>query len=287
MAKNRRERPRRGEKGEARARRLRRFTVGCGVLTAVAFVVLVGSQLVRLGDKNHVHPPAPHGGQVVALGRGDAHYHAELVVEPTGVARLYPLGKNLSDPVPVESQFIIARARPAGSGEEHEFVFRPDPSAVAADGRATAFLGRLPGDAVAARVAIWVNGLRIRGEAFDFEVGWDTGRPDEEVRAAYEADQRRIYLTAGGKYTEADIAASGRTTAAAKYHGHRAAHGEAARPGERVCPITGFRSMAALVWPVAGEDYLFCCQPCMDEFVMLAKDRPSEVRRPADYVRGQ
>jgi hypothetical protein len=286
MAKKRRERPRRGEKGEARARRLRRFTVGCGVLTAVAFVVLVGSQLLRLGDRNHAHPPAPHGGQVVVLGRGDAHYHAELVVEPTGAARLYPLGKDLSDPVAVEPQLLVAKARPAG-GEEHEFVFRPDPGALDADGRATAFLGRLPGEAVAARVTVRVAGFRVRGESFDFEVGWDAGRSEEEVRAAYEADQRRIYLTAGGKYTEADIAASERTTAAAKYRGHRAAHGEAARRGERVCPITGFRSVAALVWRVAGEDYLFCCQPCMDEFVTLAKDRPGEVRRPGDYVKRQ
>lgn len=287
MAKKRQERPRRGEKSEARARRLRRFSVGCGVLTAVAFVVLVGGQLLRLGDRDHAHPPAPHGGQVVALGRGAAHYHVELVVEPTGAARLYALGKELADAVPAESQLLVAGAQAAGSGEEHEFVFRPDPGALAADGRPTAFLGRLPGDAVAARVTVRVKGLRIRGEAFDFEVNWDAGRPDDEVRAAYEADQRRIYLTAGGKYTDADIAASARTTAAAKYRGHRAAHGEAARPGERVCPVTGFRVMAALAWRVAGEDYLFCCQPCVDEFVMLAKDRPGEVRRPADYVKRQ
>ena len=285
MAKKRWEKPRRGEKSEARARRLRRFTVGCGVLTAIAGVVLIGSQLIHLRRGDHVHPPAPHGGPVVALGRGEDHYHAELVVEPSGAARLYTLGKELADSVPAESQFIVAKVRPAGSGEDHEFVFRPDPGAVAADGRATAFLGRLPGDAVAARVTIRVKGLRIRGEAFDFEVNWDAGRPDEEVRAAYEADQRRIYLTAGGKYTEADIASSARTTASVKYRGHRAAHSEAARPGERVCPITGFRAVAALVWRIAGEVYLFCCQPCIDEFVLLAKDRPGDVRPPGDYVR--
>lgn len=284
MAKKRREKSRWGEKAEARARRLRRFTVGCGGLTALAFAALVGSQIVRRGHGDHPHPAAPHGGRVVALGVGDAHYHAELVVEPGGAVRLYPLGKDLAESVPVESQLVVATATPAGSGEGHEFVLRPAPGAGEAGGRTTALLGRLPGGAVAGRLAVRVRALRIGGEAFDFEVAWDAGRPDAEVTAAYEADQRRIYLTAGGKYTEADIAASGRTTAAAVYRGHRAGHGDPARPGERVCPVTGFRASGVLVWRVSGEKYVFCCQPCIDEFVVLAKERPGEVRGPGAYV---
>ena len=283
MARKRREGPHAGKKGEARARRLRRFSIGCGVLTASALVALVVAQTIHFGGRNHAHAAAPHGGQVVALVRGDVHYHAELVVEPTGAARLYPLGKELSESVPVEPQHLLVKARPNGVGEEQEFVFRPDPEAAAGGGRTTTFVGRLPGEAVAARVTVRVEGLRIRGEAFDFEFGWDFGRPEEEVRAAYEADQQRIYLTAGGKYTDADIAAAARTTASAKYRGHHAAHA-AARPGERVCPMTGFRAADALAWRIAGEDYLFCCQPCMDEFVMVAKERPSDVRRASDYV---
>ena len=287
MAKKRRETLRWSERREARARRIRRFSVGCGVLTAIAFVVLVASQLIRRGEKDHSHPPAPHGGQIAVLGRGAAHYHAELVVEPSGAARLYTLGREVTEEVPVETQLVVARARTGGAGEEHEFIFRPDPGAIAGDGRVRAFLGRVPGEAVAARVTVQITGLRIGGEKFDFEVSWDSGRSDEEVRAAYDADQRRIFLTAGGKYTEADIASSARVTASAKYRGHRATHAEAAKPGERVCPITGFRAFDALVWRIGGEEYLFCCQPCIDDFVLLAKDRPGEVRPPRDYVRGQ
>lgn len=285
MAKKRRDASRWAARREARARRVRRFSVGCGVLTAIAFVVLVASQLIRRGEKDHTHPPAPHRGQIAVLGRGDAHYHAELVVEPSGAARLYTLGKDATEEVPAPPQLIVARARPAGSGEEHEFVFRPDPGALAADGRARAFLGRLPGEAIAARLRVRVSGLRLGGEKFDFEVSWDFGRSDGEVRAAYEADQQRIYLTAGGKYTEADIASSARRTASSRYSGHRATHADAAKPGERVCPITGFRAFDALAWRVGGEEYLFCCQPCIDDFVSLAKDRPGDVRRPSDYVR--
>lgn len=284
MAKKRRDKPRPSEKSEARARRLRRFSVGCGVLTAIAFVVLVGSQLVHFGTRDHAHPPAPHGGQVIALMRGDAHYHTELVVEPSGAARLYALGKELTESVPVEPQLIVAKVRRNGSGEDHEFVFRPDPGAVAGDGRTTAFLGRLPSEAIAARGNVRVEGFRIGRETLDFELTWDAGRSDEEVRAAYEADQRRIYLTAGGKYTEADITASARATASVKYRGHRASHGATVRPGDRLCPITGFKAMATVGWRIDGGDYLFCCQPCIDEFVMLAKDRPADMRPPSDYM---
>ena len=282
MAKKRRDRSDRGHREAARARRLRRFSVGCGLLTALAFVLLVAGQLVRSGRGEHAHPPGPHGGKLVVLGRGDAHYHAELLVEPSGVVRLYTLGNDASEAVAAEPQLLMAKARPAGAEGEQDLVFRP---VAGPGGSATEFLGRIPSEAVAARVQVRVAGLKIRGEAFDFAVSWESGRTDAEVRAAYEADQRKLYLTAGEKYTAADIAATGRTTAAAKYRGHPPAHGDPARPGERVCPVTGLKAAEVLVWWIGGEQYLFCCQPCIDEFVSLAKDRPAEVRPPATYVR--
>jgi hypothetical protein len=218
-----------GEKSEERARRLRRFSVGCGVLTALGFVVLIASQVFHRGGE-HGHPVAPHGGRVVSLERGDAHYHAELVVEPSGVVRLYLLGPDPTVALPIESQLIIAKIKPDDSGEVHDVVIRTDPAATTVDGQTTALIGRLPGEAVAQRFVFRVQGLRVRGESFDFDITWEAGE-GTEMAVAYEADQRRIYLSAGGKYTEADIAASGRTTAAARYRGHRAGHGTQLRSG--------------------------------------------------------
>jgi YHS domain-containing protein len=54
-----------------------------------------------------------------------------------------------------------------------------------------------------------------------------------------------------------------------------------------VCPITGLRATAEYLWRVDGEHYVFCCQPCIDEFVTLAKDRPTDVRRAVEYVKRQ
>jgi hypothetical protein len=35
---------------------------------------------------------------------------------------------------------------------------------------------------------------------------------------------------------------------------------------------------------VGGKQYMFCCPPCIDEFVKLAKEHPEQVRDPAGYV---
>jgi YHS domain-containing protein len=36
---------------------------------------------------------------------------------------------------------------------------------------------------------------------------------------------------------------------------------------------------------VGGKTYEFCCPPCVEEFVKLAKEQPEEVKEPADYVK--
>jgi hypothetical protein len=285
MARDRRNRERWSQRVEAKARRLKWFSLGCAAVTAAALAVVIAVQLLPHQWGDHAHPASPHGGQIVSLERGSLHYHAEILVEPTGTVRLYPLGEDPAKPFAAELQHIVAVVRPDGAADDYDLLLRPDPGTGSPGGRTTAFVGRLPADAVAARLLIRVPALRIGGESFAFEVSWSAGRSAEEVAEAYEAEQRRIYLTPGGKYTEGDIAASGRATAAAKYRGRHSKHETLARPGDQVCPITGFKASAAVVWPVSGEVYQFCCQPCIDDFVLLAKERPAEIRKPEDYTR--
>jgi hypothetical protein len=97
-------------------------------------------------------------------------------------------------------------------------------------------------------------------------------------------EARRLYLIPGGKYTEADIAMNGRTTSAEKYRGFRSSHA-VSRTGDRVCPVTGTRADPRCVWIIGGREYQFCCPPCIDEFVRLAKEEPERVREPGDYLR--
>jgi hypothetical protein len=101
-----------------------------------------------------------------------------------------------------------------------------------------------------------------------------------------DADERELYLTAWGKYTEADIAANGWRTASGAYPGFRADHDIDPQPGDPVCPITRTKADPRCRWVVGGHMYTFCCPPCIDEFVQLAKTEPDRLRPPGEYVRG-
>jgi YHS domain-containing protein len=54
--------------------------------------------------------------------------------------------------------------------------------------------------------------------------------------------------------------------------------------GEPICPITRTRANARFAWVIGGRRYLFCCPPCIDEFVQQAKAAPASLRPPEAYV---
>lgn len=96
-------------------------------------------------------------------------------------------------------------------------------------------------------------------------------------------EQRKLYLTPGGLYTQADVQANGSTTAAQKFAEFRANHDFSPRPGDRICPVTRTKANPACTWIIGGREYQFCCPPCIDEFLQLAKDSPEQVLPPAEY----
>jgi hypothetical protein len=99
-----------------------------------------------------------------------------------------------------------------------------------------------------------------------------------------EAEQRELYLTPAGKYTLADIEANGRILPAQRYRGFRARHDINPELGDRLCPVTRTKANSACTWIIDGREYEFCCPPCIDEFVRLAKERPESIQRPEAYV---
>jgi hypothetical protein len=38
-------------------------------------------------------------------------------------------------------------------------------------------------------------------------------------------------------------------------------------------------------WVVGGKTFEFCCPPCVDEFVKLAKENPNDVKEPGAYIK--
>ena len=94
---------------------------------------------------------------------------------------------------------------------------------------------------------------------------------------------RKLYLTPGGKYTEADIKANGGMTAAQKFKGLRPEHNHNPQPADKICPISRTKANPKFTWVVGGKSYEFCCPPCVDEFLTKAKEKPDEILEPDAY----
>jgi hypothetical protein len=231
----------------------------------------------------HAHKPGAHGGNVVAIGRDN--YHAEAVFEAGGTVRLFTLGKDEAKVEEVDLQVLTAFARPEGAAEAVAFKILPVPQPGDAPGKTSQLVGRLPRDIAGRKVEVTVPALRIGGErfrlAFTSPEGHDEGMPAKVA----DEKERQLYLTPGGKYTQADIKANGGMTASEKFQGRTSAHDAHPRRGERICPVTATKANPEFTWVVGGKTYQFCCPPCVDEFVKTAKEHPEEIKDPGDYVK--
>jgi YHS domain-containing protein len=235
-------------------------------------------------DGEHAHKPGGHGGNVVEIGRDN--YHAEAVFEKGGAVRLYLLGKDEAKVHEAESQTLTAYARAEGATEAVPVTFRPAPQPGDGEGKTSLFLGKLPADLVGRQVEVTVPSIRINGERFRFAFASAAAAHDEGMpERLADAEERQLYLTPGGKYTEADIRANGGMTAAQKFQGQTASHDLKPRPGDKVCPVTLTKANPKFSWVVGGKTYQFCCPPCVDEFVKAAKEQPDQVKGPGEYVK--
>jgi hypothetical protein len=234
------------------------------------------------GDTDHAHKPSAHGGIIVPIGRDN--YHAEAVFETGGGLRLYTLGKDESKVLEVEAQPLTGYVKPDGAMEATSFVLKAEPQPGDAPGKTSQFVGKLPREVWGKPVEVTIPSLRIGGERF--RVGFkSTATAHGEAMPPKVADEaeRKLYLTAGGKYTEADIQANGSVTASERFKGFKAEHDLKPKPGDKVCPITDTKANPKVSWVVGGTTYEFCCPPCVDEFVQTAKDKPTEVKDPEEY----
>ena len=107
-----------------------------------------------------------------------------------------------------------------------------------------------------------------------------TIHPPEKVA---DDEESKLYLTPGGIYTVADIEANGNRTASQKFKSLRAEHDLKPRSGDKICPITLTKASPKFSWIVGGKTYEFCCPPCVDEFVGLAKNEPGKILAPEEY----
>ncbi|MBL8818444.1 MAG: hypothetical protein JNL58_20625 [Planctomyces sp.] len=234
--------------------------------------------------EEHPHKPGSHGGIIIPIGSDS--YHAEAVIETNGSLRLLMLGKDETRIQEVDVQPVKAYVKVVGDPSTTPI----DLVAVPQDGdsadKTSQFVGELPEAFRGKQLDVTIPNLRIAGERF--RVGFTTVTEDHssEMPGSLPVDdERQLYLTAGGKYSEADIKANGSVTASQKFKGIKSMHDAKPKPGDRICPISMTKANPDFTWIIDGKPYQFCCPPCVDEFVKMAKERPEELQDPDTFIK--
>jgi hypothetical protein len=265
------------------------FRIGFVALTVS--VIGCGTQAPKVAQKEphssteHTHKPAAHGGTIVEIGRDN--YHAEVVFEKGGTLRLYMLGQDEAKVQEVEAKTLEAYAKAEGALEASQFQLEPKPQAGDKPGFTSLFVGALPKELVGQHVEVTIPNVVIGDGRFRIAFSsnppksGDHGMPDKVEDEA----EKKLYLTAGGLYTEADIRANGQQTASQKFKGIKAQHDHKPKAGDKLCPISMTKANPKFTWIIGGKQYEFCCPPCVDEFLQTAKDNPAEIKDPAEYIK--
>jgi hypothetical protein len=236
-------------------------------------------------DDEHAHKAGQFGGIIVPIGRDN--YHAEAVFGKDGLLTLYTLGQDEAKVMEVEPQDLKAYATPEGDTVSSEFVLRPQPREDDGKGKASRFVGTLPKELWGKRVEVVIPTFRVGGERFRF--GFKSAQvPHADVSMpppVVGEKEKKLFLTPGGKYTAADIKANKGLVPSQKFKGFAAEHDDSPKPGDWLCPVTNTKASPECSWVVDGQEYHFCCPPCVTDFVKKAKTRPEQLTKKATEYR--
>jgi hypothetical protein len=234
-------------------------------------------------EGEHAHKAGAHGGSIVPIGRDN--YHAEAIFEKDGHVRLYTLGPDEAREQEVEVQTLSAFVKRADAPESTSMQFRPQPQKEDSAGKTSQFVGQLPPEYHGRKVELSIR-IAIAGERYRFSVQSPGADHGEEMPAkVVSVEERKLYLTPGGKYTQTDIKANGERTPSEAFAGMTPSHDTHPQRGDKVCPISETKANPRFTWVIGGQRYEFCCPPCIDEFVTLAKEHPEQIKDAATYLK--
>lgn len=237
-------------------------------------------------EEEHHHQAGAHSGIIVEIGRDS--FHAEAVFEKGGLLRLFMLGNDEAKVVDVELQTLTAYVKAEGAADSASCSLEPQRQPGDAENKTSLFVGQIPQELAGKKLEVTIPSIRINGDRFRFAFSSTTESPHDEAMPATDladADERALYLTPGGIYTQADIEANGHVTASQKLKNFVPKHDLKPKMGDLICPITLTKANPECTWVVGGKTYEFCCPPCVEEFVKLAKTNPNDVKRPEDYIK--
>ncbi|MFM8477455.1 MAG: hypothetical protein ACKOEO_16865 [Planctomycetaceae bacterium] len=234
--------------------------------------------------EEHPHIPGAHGGIIIPIGSDS--YHAEAVIDADGKLRLLMLQKDESRVLEVERQPLKAYVKTPGDPSSTAVDLEVAPQDGDSPDKTSQFVGVLPEQLRGRPLDVTIPNLRIAGERFRIGFSTATAEHSDGMPAGVSpGKERELYLTAGGRYTAADITANGNTTPAEKFRGLVSKHDARPKVGDRLCPISGTKANSEFTWIIDGHPYQFCCPPCIDEFVRMAKEEPEELNPPDTYIK--
>lgn len=252
--------------------------------TNVELATVEGEKLGE--DQEHTHVAGAHGGTIVPIGADS--YHAEALVDDDGKIRVFLLGKDETRIQEVEARTLASYIKGEKQAQAISVPLEPEAQLGDGVGMTSQFVGELPEELRGQGLTITIPNLPISGErfrvAFQLE-GAHEGGHGMPGGVRIPEDERALYLTAGGKYTEKDIELNGSTVPSVKFDGIASEHDDNPKVGDRICPISKTKANEAFAWIIDGKTYTFCCPPCIDEYVRLAKERPDELKSPEDFIK--
>ncbi len=259
------------------------LTGGCGASTQSASPTNV-QVTTNDGDEEHGHVPGAHGGTIVSVGRDS--YHVEAVFLEGGLLKLFTLGRDETRVIDVERQVLTGYVKAPGAERSTEVTFQPEPQPGDSEEKTSQFVATLPPGLDSHPLEVTIPSVRIDGQRFRIAFASQVAKHEAAMpeKVADEAEEA-LYLTPSGKYTADDIEANGRMTVSQKFKGFKAAHDMHPKPGDKVCPITLTKANPKCAWVVGGKEYEFCCPPCVDEFVRMAKKEPEKIEEPSAYIK--
>jgi hypothetical protein len=237
------------------------------------------------------HTEEHPGGVHVAFAQG--RYYAEAILHKGGELHLFLFGKDISRVVEADAQRVLVYVRKVGDPEFTTFELKPEPLAGDAKGTTSRFAGKIPTELVGKDLEVAIPALKLAGERYHLafqrkEKAHGDGHVGEVAmpQSKGEVDEeRKLYLTPGGLYIAEDIKANGNVTGSEKFKSFQARHDLKPKVGDKICPVTRTKANPECTWIIGGKKYEFCCPPCVEEFVRLAKEEPSAVKPPEAYVK--
>jgi hypothetical protein len=236
-------------------------------------------------------PTSGHGGDFQPIG----DKHVELMFEKTGRVRAYILGKNPAEIVAIPIIELSGEILVDGATGAIPITLLASVQPGEATGTASQFGGPIPAHLLGKMMTISINvpidghvyrarfHIKTKAPIFAAHTGsHDAGPPMPAATGL--AEERKLFVTPGGRYTATDIKANGPLTPSQKYGGAMAAHILSPKRGDRICPITKTGANPKFSWIVDDKKYLFCCPPCIVEFVGQAKKSRVALKPPAEYV---